>query len=189
MHTNNLPKGYEAIKTATENLKFAMPSDIQTGYLLRTLATSKTNGRFLELGTGTGLSTAWILSGMGKEATLVSVDYDEMVLAIANNHLGFDNRLSLVSSDGEDWIYENNNSKFDFIFADTWHGKYLMLNEVLDMLEVGGLYILDDMLPQPNWPDGHAEKAKLLLEELQNKSDLAVTVLDYGTGYVIAAKK
>lgn len=32
----------------------------------------------------------------------------------------------------------------DFIFADTWHGKYLMLAEVLDMLNPGGLYIIDD---------------------------------------------
>ncbi len=188
IHKQTLPEGYQAIKAASENIKFTMPSDLQTGSLLKTLATSKSNGRFLELGTGTGLSTAWILSGMGKNASLISVDYDDMLLAIANEHLGFDKRLSLVSSDGEDWINDNALLKFDFIFADTWHGKYLMLDEVLEMLNPGGLYILDDMLPQPNWPEGHAEKAITLVETLQLRGDLALTILDWGTGFVIAAK-
>lgn len=38
-----------------------MPSDLQTGSLLRTLVTSKPNGLFLELGTGTGLLYSIVL--------------------------------------------------------------------------------------------------------------------------------
>ena len=34
-----------------------------------------------------------------------------------------------------------------------------MLDEVLDMISPGGLYIVDDMIPQENWPDGHHQKA------------------------------
>lgn len=75
-------------------------------------------------------------------------------LDIAREFLGEDVRLQLTCKDGGEWITENRNLKFDFIFADTWHGKYLMLEEVLDMLSPGGFYILDDMLPQPNWLKG-----------------------------------
>jgi len=38
-----------------------MPSDVMVGALLRLLAAAKPGGRMLELGTGTGLATAWVL--------------------------------------------------------------------------------------------------------------------------------
>ena len=64
-----------------------------------------------------------------------------------------------------------------------------MLEEALTMLNCGGLYIIDDMLPQPNWPEGHAEKAILLVEILEQRDDLVLTKLNWATGIVIAVKK
>lgn len=142
-----LPKAYVAIDNATKASGFTMASDIQTCSLLKTLAASKPAGKFLELGTGTGLSTAWILDGMDSDSTLVSIDNEAQFLAIAEDHLGQDPRLTLALTDGEDWVKNNLNQKYDYIFADTWHGKYLMLEEVLAMLNKGGYYIIDDMLP------------------------------------------
>ncbi|MCS4435683.1 O-methyltransferase [Aquiflexum gelatinilyticum] len=184
----NIPESYFAIDEATKVLGFTMPSDMLTCSLLRTLAASKPSGRFLELGTGTGLSTSWILNGMDKSSTLISIDNDKSVLNIAKTHLGKDSRLSLVLSDGEDWILTNINKRFDYIFADTWHGKYLLLEEVLDMLNPGGLYIVDDMLPQPNWPEGHAEKAIEFVKKLDQRTDLKLTKLDWATGIIIGVK-
>src|SRR5690606_12617419 len=126
-----------------------MASDLATGSLLRTLAGTKPKGKFLELGTGTGLSTAWILDGMDKNSKLVSIDFDAEFLSIARQYLGEDPRLELELIDGEKWVEANRERSFDYIFADTWHGKYLLLDEVLEMLHIGGLYIVDDMLPQP----------------------------------------
>lgn len=132
-----IPKPYFDIVRETEESGFTMASDMLACSLLRTLAATKPNSKFLELGTGTGLSTSWILDGMDKQSSLISFDFDEKFLAIAETHLGNDNRLELVLSDGEDWINQNSGLKFDYIFADTWHGKYLMLEEVLDMLNIG----------------------------------------------------
>jgi predicted O-methyltransferase YrrM len=183
------PKSYISIQTATTASGFTMASDVLTCSLLRTLAASKPAGKFLELGTGTGLSTAWILDGMDNESTLTSIDNDEVFLAIANQFLGDDERLSLVEIDGEKWINENINENYDYIFADTWHGKYLLLDDVLAMLNKGGLYIIDDMLPQDNWPDGHEEKANHLVDTLQKREDLIVTKQDWASGIIIATKK
>lgn len=166
-----------------------MASDLLTGALLRTLAASKPAGRLLELGTGTGLSTSWILSGMDTQSTLVSLDNDDTFLAIARESLGGDPRLDLVCTDGGEWIQANQYRTFDFIFADTWHGKYLMLDVVLQMLKPGGIYVIDDMLPQPNWPEGHAEKAEKLIGELENKPDLLLTKQCWSTGIIIATKR
>src|SRR5690349_14487987 len=153
------PKAYSRIDEATKLSGFTMASDVLTCSLLRTLASSKPASKFLELGTGTGLSTAWILDGMDSDSTLTSIDFDAKFLEIAESFLGNDKRLALVLADGADWLERHRDQKYDYIFADTWHGKSLMLDEVLAMLNKGGLYIIDAMIPQPHWPDGHHEKA------------------------------
>lgn len=184
-----IPGNYWAILEATKASGFNMASDQLTCSLLRTLAASKPKGKFLELGTGTGLASAWILDGMDAASSLVSLDNDAAVLDIAQQFLGDDERASFVLGDGEAWILANRHLKFDYIFADTWHGKYLMLEEVLVMLNPGGLYIIDDMLPQPNWPEGHAEKAVKLVATLEGRQDLWLTKLNWATGILIAVKK
>jgi predicted O-methyltransferase YrrM len=183
------PAAYEAIKVATERSGFTMPSEVLTCSMLKTLAASKPGGKFLELGTGTGLSTTWILDGMDDGSTLVSIDNDEMSLAIAKENLGVDKRLKLVCTDGGEWIKQNANQKFDFVFADTWPGKYLLLDEILDMVKKGGIYFIDDMLPQPNWPEGHAEKAENLLAYLDEREDIVLTKMGWASGLVIITKK
>lgn len=183
------PPAYVAIDQATRAHGFTMPSDPLTCSLLRTLAAAKPGSQFLELGTGTGLSTAWILDGMDAQSTLISFDNDPVLLEIARTYLHDDERLSLVESDGEAWVTDNLGSKFDYIFADTWHGKYLLLDEVLAMLNPGGFYIVDDMLPQPNWPEGHAEKALGFVEGLEKRSDLLLTKQHWATGIIVAVKR
>ena len=183
------PIAYNEIMEATAASGFSMASDVLTCSLLRTLAASKPAGKMLELGTGTGLSTSWILDGMDEQSSLISVDNDPAFLNIADNFLKEDNRLQLITADGGDWVEANRHQKFDYIFADTWHGKYLLLDEVLAMLNPGALYIIDDMLPQPNWPDGHQEKAVKLLNDLAARKDLLLTKQVWATGIIIAVKK
>lgn len=185
----HFPKAYQQINDATIASEFAMASDVLTCSLLRTLASTKPAGKFLELGTGTGLSTSWILDGLDQDSRLISIDNDAKFLAIAKQFIGDDKRLTLVDTDGADWINKNKNEKFDYIFADTWHGKYLLLDEAIAMLNKGGLYIIDDMLPQPNWPEGHQEKAAKLIQDLESRDDLNLTKQVWATGIVIGVKK
>ncbi len=183
------PISYQAIDEETKNSGFTMASDVLTCSLLRTLAMSKPNGKFLEMGTGTGLSTAWILDGMDTDSSLISVDNDQAFLGIAEKYLGKDSRLQLVCKDGGEWLAENKNEKFDFIFADTWHGKYLMLDEAIEMLNVGGFYIIDDMLPQANWYEGHDKKVAKLIDDLEKRTDLTITKQIWATGIIIGVKR
>ena len=183
------PKAYDSIKKATEAYGFLQMSEISTCTLLKTLAASKPASKFLELGTGTGLATAWILEGMDQDSALISLDNDETLLSIAKENLGIDRRLTLVCTDGGEWIKKNNRQTFSFIFADTWPGKYTHLEETLGMLETGGLYIIDDMLPQANWPDGHADKVANLVNYLDEREDLVLTKMGWASGIVIAVKK
>ncbi len=184
-----LPKSYLNIDKATKENGFTMPSDILTCSMLRTLAASKPKSKFLELGTGTGLSTCWILDGMDNDSKIISIDHNKSLLQIAENFLGQDKRLDFVCEDGQTWIKANLKQKFDYIFADTWHGKYLLLDEVLEMVNKGGFYIVDDMLPQANWPEGHQEKAIDFVKKLERRNDIVLTKQHWATGIIIAVKQ
>ena len=81
------PNILEAIVADTERLGFSMASEPKTGSLLRLLAASKPRARVLEIGTGTGISAAWLLEGMDDASTLVSVDNDAQCQEVARKHL------------------------------------------------------------------------------------------------------
>ena len=82
------PEAVRGIVADTEAISFTMISEPKVGSLLATLAASKPSGRFLELGTGTGHGTAWLLHGMDAASSLDTVDSDDRVVAIARRHLG-----------------------------------------------------------------------------------------------------
>ncbi len=185
---NNIPAVLETIEMATEAHGFTMPSDRETGSLLKSLAATKSNGSFLEIGTGTGLGTAWILAGMNSDASLDSVDNDPKVQAIANSYLGDDSRVAVHAMPGDQFIAGAKPSSYDFIFADAWPGKYSHLIETLQLLRIGGIYFIDDMLPQPNWPTGHDQHVDQLLDTLNNHPDLAICQIRWSTGIVLCTK-
>ena len=185
----NEPATLAGIWADTRAAGFTMASEPLTCSLLRTLAASKPAARILELGSGTGLSTAWLLDGMDAASQLVTVDFDQSLLDILYRHLGADARLKAVCSDGDDFVRSLHGQRFDLIFADTWAGKYQLLDEVLEMLNPAGLYVIDDMLPQPNWPAGHADKVAHLIATLEKRGDFQVTKLSWASGVVIATKR
>lgn len=184
----NEPSNLAALWADTRAAGFTMASEPLTGSLLRTLAASKPSARFLELGSGTGLSTAWLLDGMDSHSHLTTVDHDAALLSILQRHLGADSRLTVVCADGDEFLRSLSGQQFDFIFADTWSGKYRLLETALDLLAPAGLYVVDDMLPQPNWPEGHAEKAASLIAGLERLQDFRVTKLSWASGIILAAK-
>jgi predicted O-methyltransferase YrrM len=59
------PAAVARVVADTKTLSFNMLSEPRVGALLATLAAAKPGGRLLELGTGTGHGTAWLLSGYG----------------------------------------------------------------------------------------------------------------------------
>ena len=182
------PPVLEQIQTTTAALGFQMGSEPVVGTLLRTLAATKPGGTLLELGTGTGLATAWLLAGMDQAAQLISVDNDVHVIAVAKQYLAHDDRVQIYTADAGTFLATLPPHSVDLIFADTWAGKYTHLEETLQLLKSGGLYVIDDMLPQTNWPEGHAPKVERLIAELESRTDLVLTKLNWASGIIVAAK-
>ena len=181
------PSVLAAIEAATKELGFTMASNDETGALLRALAGSRRGGRLLEVGTGTGFSTAWILDGMDKESRLVSIDESAEFQAVARAHIP-DPRCEFVTGDGGEFILAQPPESLDFIFADAWSGKYTHLDETIALLKPGALYLVDDLLPQSNWPADHPPKVELYLAAMHARSDLQVVEFHWGTGHLLASK-
>src|SRR5271166_4165403 len=117
------PPMLDRILTRTTALGFDMASEPRTGALLRALAASKPGGHFLELGTGTGVATSWLLAGMDAHSRLTSVDTNPQVQAVARELLAADSRLTLVLEDGLQFLNRAKPESYDFVFADAMPGK------------------------------------------------------------------
>ena len=188
LEISKAPRVLEAIFRDTESIGFKMGSERQTGSLLRTLAASKTGCRFLELGTGTGIGTAWLLAGMDHQSRLDSVDNDPRAMDIARRHLGSDSRVTFHLKDGAEFLGGRRPESYDFIYADTWPGKFTHLDVTLSLLRVGGLYVVDDLLPQATWPEDHAPKVPRLISDLENRGDLVCTKLAWASGLMVVTR-
>jgi len=142
----------------------------------------------LELGTGTGLATAWITAGLDKNSSLVTVENNSLLIDVAKKYIN-DYRVEFVLADGYEWLTTYKGEPFDLIFADAMPGKYDLFEETMDLLKNGGFYVIDDMLPQPNWPEGHDKKVNDLINNLEARKDLVITKMNWSTGIIIVTKK
>lgn len=184
------PLVIQEIEEATKAISFTMGSDLLTGSLLRMLVTAKPSGSILELGTGTGLATAWLLDGMDAPSRLITVDSNENNTAVARKYLGHDSRVTFHTEDGAAFIQSalKQGRSFDLIFADMPPGKYQYLEETLQLLKPGGLYVVDDMLLQTSWNEEHVGRVYRLIAALEQRKDVRITKLNWSSGIILAAK-
>lgn len=185
----DIPSIHSEIERISKEIGFTMPSDLYVGSFLKTLIASKPKGRFLEIGTGIGLSLSWMIEGLDRDSKLISIDYDQELVNIATRYFGADQRVELVCQDGTQWLKEYTGATFDLIFADAWPGKYSEIEEVLNLVKLGGFYVIDDMNPQPNWPKGHKNHVKRLTDYLEERDDFQITKMNWSTGLILAVKK
>jgi len=184
-----LPPAVPAILRESEALGFAMASELKVGTLLAALAAAKPAGRLLELGTGTGHGTAWLLAGMDSASTLDTVDTDPDVVAVARRHLGSDARLTFHLADGAQFLQESSPRQYDLIYADAWPGKFSHLDDALALLRTGGIYVIDDLLPQPNWPAGHAPKVPALVGDIERRREFTTVNLAWASGLMLVVRR
>ncbi|WP_100446866.1 O-methyltransferase [Glycomyces xiaoerkulensis] len=181
------PAVLEQIGYLSETLGFAMSCDRRVGSLLAVLAASKPGGNLVEIGTGFGAGAAWLLSGMDDEARLTTVEIDRSNVAIARSQLGGDERVQIVEADAHAWLERYDGIPIDLAFVDWRAGKFAQLDRVVELLAPGGLYVVDDLLPQPTWPDGHERRIGEFFGSWP-RTDMAAVPIEWASGLLIAAK-
>lgn len=181
------PDTLERIHARADEVGFDAASVAAVGELLTALAASKPGGRLLELGTGPGLGTACLLRGMDATARVVTVELDPKLSAIAQAELR-DDRVEWVVADGGNWL-ETNTDAFDLVFADTYPGKFTHLDQALELVKPGGFYVVDDLLPQPNWPAGHQTAVDELLATLRARPGWVTAYFADATGVLLCSRR
>lgn len=112
------------------------------GRVLAMFAAGIGNGVIGEIGTGTGFSTAWMVSAMPSTTKLVTVEYDEERARVAAGIFADDERVTVVHGDANQVVPAH--APFDLLFAD---GGWRDPAALPDLLKPGGRLIVDDVTP------------------------------------------
>lgn len=146
---------------AATAIGFTLSCSTGVGRLLASTAATKPTGRIAESGTGCGVGTAWLHSGLGTDATLVTVDRAPDLTARTASLFADDERVTVLTGD---WSLLEAHAPFDVFFCDGG-GKRDDPHRVVDLLSPGGILVLDDFTPSTAWPplyDGAVDDLRVL---------------------------
>ncbi|WP_236045513.1 O-methyltransferase [Paractinoplanes ovalisporus] len=184
-----VPPLVERIEAIGQRAGWRLSSESMTGRLLRTLAATKPGGRFLEVGAGIGVGSAWLLDGMDETSALTTLEVAPNVAAVCRDLLKHDSRVTVVTTDAGAWLEAYDGEPFDFAFVDTTVTKFDRRDLVLRHLRDGALFVADDLLPQEKWTEAHHPRVERFRREIMEEPDLVPTLVDWASGLVIAAHR
>ena len=180
-----------AVRLATERAEaagFVLSCEPDVGRLLRVLvAAVRRGGTVLELGTGVGVSLAWMLDGLGTrgdvQITSVELDPETAPLVARADLPPF---VSLETGDALDILRRGD--RWDLIFADAQGGKWEGLDDTIDALLPGGMLLVDDMTPPASVSDFHRQKMVEVREKLLNDPRLVSVELAWASGLILCTR-
>jgi predicted O-methyltransferase YrrM len=133
----------------------------ETGRLLAALAATRT-GTLAEFGTGTGVGTAWLRSGVREGGHIVTAELDPRLAKAAARIFGDDDRVEVVAAD---WSTLRDKGPFSLLFLDAREPKDSGAGTIVDLVEPGGIVVLDDFTPCSSWPPVYEGRVDVLREQ------------------------
>jgi predicted O-methyltransferase YrrM len=167
---------------------FTMSCEPGTGALLAVLAAAvPAGGRILELGTGAGVGTAWLIHGLAArtDVELVTVDNDQATADLAAQAAWPPHVRSIV---GDAVDVTAREGTFDLIFADAQGGKWHGLDTTIAALRPGGHLLVDDMTPPYFANDHHEHKTGEVRTRILNHPDLISVPIAWSTGLILSTR-
>lgn len=158
----------------------------ETGRLLAALAASR-EGTLAELGTGTGVGSAWLCSGAPKEARIVSAELDPSLAGDVQKIFADVENVDIVAGD---WSALEQHAPFSLLFVDV-REVMEQIDVLADLLQPGGIAVLDDFVPSAHWPPIVDGQVDVVREQwLTDERFAAVELLiDEGASVVIATRR
>ena len=164
---------------------FGLSSEPDVGRFLALLSAGvPANGRILEMGTGAGVGTAWIVHGLGarSDVEVITVESDPALHALAREEawpahvkLRLGDVLALLGELGA----------FDLVFADAQGGKWEGLDRTIGCLRRRGYLLVDDMSPREFIDEAHRRKTEEVRRTLLSHPDLVGAEINASTGMIL----
>jgi predicted O-methyltransferase YrrM len=120
----------------------------ETGRLLAALAATR-GGTMAEFGTGCGVGTAWLRSGVRGEARIVTAELDAKLAGAAAEIFVDDPQVEVLAAD---WSTLLDKGPFSLLFLDSGEPAEVGVDAIADLVEGGGIVVLDDFTPCELWP-------------------------------------
>lgn len=158
----------------------------ETGRLLAMLAATRT-GTMAEFGTGCGVGTAWLRSGVRGDARILSAELDAKLADAAAVIFDDDPQVEVRSAD---WSTLLDEGPFSLLFLDSGEPTEVSVDSIADLMEPGGLVVLDDFAPCEMWPPVTYGRVDTLREQwLTDDRFTAVEVMVAPDASVVIATK
>ncbi|HET7533931.1 MAG TPA: class I SAM-dependent methyltransferase [Nocardioidaceae bacterium] len=158
----------------------------ETGRLLATLAATRT-GTLAEFGTGCGVGTAWLRSGVRGDARILTAELDPALAEAAAEIFEDDPQVEVVAAD---WSTLRDRGPFSLLFLDAKEPKNSGADTVVDLVEPGGVVVLDDFTPCASWPPVFEGRVDVLREQwLTDERFTTVEVMVASDASVLIAAK
>jgi len=146
----------------------------ETGRLLAMLAATRT-GTLAEFGTGCGVGTAWLRSGVRDDARILTAELDPTLAEAAAEIFRDDDQVEVLAAD---WSTMLDSGPFSLLFLDSGKPSASSPDKVVELMDDGGIVVLDDFTPCQSWPPLFEGRVDTLREEwLSDDRFAAVEVL------------
>jgi predicted O-methyltransferase YrrM len=159
----------------------------ETGRLLAALAATR-EGTLAEFGTGTGVGTAWLRSGVRGDARILTAELDPKLAGAAAEIFSDDPQVQVVAAD---WSTLRDQGPFSLLFLDARDRAESGADSVVDLVEPGGVVVLDDLTPCESWPPVAAGRVDVLREHwlTDRRFTTAEVMVASDTSVLIATKR
>jgi len=133
----------------------------ETGRLLATLAATR-GGTLAEFGTGTGVGTAWLRSGVRGDAKIITAELNPKLAGAAAEIFVDDPQVEVLTAD---WSTLTDKGPFSLLYLDSGDPSAVRVDAVVDLVDKGGIVVLDDFTPCEMWPPIFQGRVDTLREE------------------------
>ena|GEM_PF-112261 len=165
---------------------YVQASRTETGRLLATLAATRA-GTIAECGTGCGVGAAWLRSGAPKTTRVITAELDpELAHGVMTMFAGDD--IDVMHAD---WSSLAEHAPFSLIFLDAGSARGWPREDIVDLVEEGGMIVLDDFTPSQTWPPLDRGRVDTLRQDwLADERFISVDVMvAEDTSVIIAVKR
>ncbi|WP_445480658.1 O-methyltransferase [Lysinibacillus irui] len=166
-----IPELVQLSKALAKKYSFEHSCTDEVGRLLSVLVGQIKTGKILEIGTGFGIGSSWILSAIRPSVHFISVDHSKEKIELVRQNIHH-TQADFVFGDWKDLM---KSGPFHLIFADAAAAKSIEAESLFECLDQGGLLLMDDFTPEEHFPKEWQGKPDTVREFWLNHPQLTAT--------------